>query len=231
MSGTGLSAFAFTNCTARGNTTAPYSYAGDELRVGDAETARRCGSQRSCPGAVPDPNLGITAWNFPSALATSSSAALTSGTVYVMRVPLGAASTTITNVIAGVTTVGGDADRLQNFAAVFDHTGARIGVTADQSGVWTSTGLKTMALASGPFTGTWPFVYVAILSNWTSTGPGPIFARGAGAGTGASIVNLNAAAANLLAATNGTVQTSMPGSLTYSSNSGAAGQMIWVGLS
>jgi hypothetical protein len=226
VSGTGLSAFALTNCTARGNTTA-YTYAGTNYVSG---TPNAGGVQQPAflPGSVPDPNLGIVAWNFPSALASSSTPALTSGTVYVMRLPLGTASTTITNIVAGVTTAGATLTAAQCFAAVFDQAGTRIGVTADQSGVWTSTGTKTMALASGPFTGTWPFVYVAIVSNGTTN---PIFARGAGAGTGASIVNLNAAAANLFAATNGTGQTTMPASLTYSSNAGANGQMMWVALS
>jgi hypothetical protein len=227
VSGTGLSAFAFTNCTARGNTTA-YTYAGTNY-VSGVPNAGGVQQPAYPPGSVPDPNLGITAWNFPSGLATTASAPLTSGTVYVMRVPLGTASTTITNVVAGVTNAGVGLTVSQCFAAVFDHTGTRIGVTADQSAVWNSTGTKTMALASGPFTGTWPFVYVAILANFVTTGPQ--FTRGAGVGTGASVVNLNATAANLLTATNGTVQTTMPGSLTYSSNAGANGQYLWVGLS
>jgi hypothetical protein len=114
---------------------------------------------------------------------------------------------------------------------VFDQAGNKIGASADQSANWTSTGLKTMALASGPFTGTWPFVYVHIITNGTTN---PIFSKSAGGGgAGPLIANLGSSGAAIPFATNGTGLTAVPASLTYSSNSPSAStpQSIWCGLS
>src|SRR6185312_9531310 len=98
----------------------------------------------------------------------------------------------------------------QNFAAVYDNTGTRIGVTADQTTPWASTGLKQMALTGGPFTGTWPSFATGgfiLLANAHATGAGLIFA------------------------TNGSGATTMPGSLAYSSNSVTNAHTYWAGIS
>lgn len=170
---------------------------------------------------------GLVAWNYPSFLASAQSGVITAGTVYLLRIPLAAVSVTVTNILIAVNTAGNTLTSSENFIGLFDNTGARIGVSADQTVAWGTPGLKTAALVSGPFTGSWPFVYVAFVSNGTTA---PLFERAAGATIGSSLVNLSASGSAIPFATNGT-GTALPSSLTYSSNSGGSGQSIWCGLS
>jgi hypothetical protein len=172
---------------------------------------------------------GLLAWNFSHLMASSASGVLTSGVVYVMRIPLTGASISVTNIVAAVFTAGSSLTSSECFAGLYDNTGTKVGGTADQSGSWTSTGLKTMALVSGPFNTSATFAYVVIVSNGTTN---PVFARASGAGVGSSLVSLSWAAASMPFATNGTGATALPSSLTYSSNSsGSNPQSIWVALS
>jgi len=180
--------------------------------------------------ALPDTysQLGILAENYPNFFAATISGALTSGTIYVQRLAL-PGPITVTNILTGVATAGVTLTAAQNFAGLYDASGNQIGVTADQSGTWTSTGVKTMALTGGPFAVNQPFVFAAYLANGTTP---PLFARGAGAGIGSPIVNLGASGATMATASNGTLATALPGSLVYASNSAAGSpQHIWTGLS
>jgi hypothetical protein len=144
--------------------------------------------------------------------------------VNVIYVPLTGASVTITNAELHVNSAGSGLTSSQNFAGVYDNTGTRIGVTADQSTPWASAGLKQMALTGGPFTGTWPWVTVAFVSNGTTP---PSFA----AGGFIALANAHATGAGLIFATNGSGATAMPASLTYSSNSVTNAHTYWAGVS
>jgi hypothetical protein len=173
--------------------------------------------------------LGILAQNYPSLLASVASAALTSGLIYLLRINLSGASITVTNVLLGVYTAGSSLTLNECWCGLYDNNGNEIGISANQSSNWTTAGLKSMALAGGPFTGTWPFVDVAVLSNGSTN---PIFARASGGGVGVAMANLNATGAGLMCSVNGTGATVLPGSFTYSSNSTANNpQSIWCGVS
>lgn len=174
--------------------------------------------------------MGILSQNYSSILASGGTAALTSGVVYLIRVPLYGGTATITNIIAGVNAAGSGLTASQCFAGIYDSTGAKIGGTADQSAVWNSTGLKTMALSGGPFTTTSLYAYVVLISNGTTN---PQFCRSAGGGSiGSGIVTLSSSGSQMPFATNGTGATALPSSLTYSSNSSSnTPQSIWIGLS
>lgn len=55
---------------------------------------------------------------------------------------------TITNIHIYITATGSGFTAGQSFAALYDASNALLGVTADQSGSWPSTGEKTMALTT-----------------------------------------------------------------------------------
>jgi hypothetical protein len=174
----------------------------------------------------------MVAWNYPIGLASSSGGVAASGRIYLARIPLSGAQVTVTNLLMGVGAAGATLTAGENFAGVYDENGDEIGVTADQSGVWTATGLYTMALVGGPFTGSWPFVCAAFVANGTT---GPSFIRAMGSGVGGGAVVLGETAATAAFAVNGlSGNTSLPGFFSYASNSIAAGNnplSFWAGLS
>lgn len=171
--------------------------------------------------------MGIVAQNYPSILALGGTAAASTGVVYVVRIPLLGGAVAVTNILVGVQTGGSSLTSSQNFAGLYDNAGTKIGGTADQTSAWGSSGLKTMALVSGPFTTSAPFVYVVLVSNGTTP---PAFARTGGGALVASLSTLSSSSSGMPFATNGT-GTALPGSLTYSSNSATGAQPFWVGLS
>ena len=172
---------------------------------------------------VPLSQLGLIGQNMPGQLVGSSSSPA-AGYVYVIVIPLTGAETEITNVELYVSSGGSGLTSTENYAAVYSNTGTRIGVTADQTSAWASSGLKTMALAGAPFTGTWPWVAASFVTNG---GTVPTFA----AGGLVALANAGATGANLIFATNGSGASSVPTSLTYSSNSTTNAHSFWAGVS
>jgi hypothetical protein len=168
------------------------------------------------------------AWTYDPALTisvTTPAPMLTSGTVYLFRINI-RATTVVTNIVTYVGVIGATLTAGQNLLGLYKSDGTRIGITADQSGVWTSTGLKTAALVSGPFTLTPGFCWAAILSVGTTP---PVFARLNN--VNATIQNAGAAATtNFRCATNVAGVTALPSPLVLGS-SAAAQNFIWVALS
>lgn len=123
---------------------------------------------------------------------------------------------TVANVTFWVGTAGATLTANQNLISIYDNAASanKLGTSADQSGNWTSTGLKTVAVSASVTTNA---VYVAILSNGTT----PVSPRGMSTGPGSSNFNLSAAASTF--ADNASGQTSMPANLTLSSNTQAGG--------
>jgi hypothetical protein len=126
-------------------------------------------------------------WSNPVNQCTAQSALSASGaagTLVLLRVRrLPAAS--VTNVVTFIQTAGSGLTAGQCFGALYSASGTLIGQTADQSTAWASTGVKTMALASGPFNVAAGDYYVGLWYNGT-TAPSPI--RG---GTGFSGAQMN----------------------------------------
>lgn len=122
---------------------------------------------------VRPPDHGYLAWNYdgPSSAAAGSSALATAGTLYVMKVKVPVACS-VTNIVYFLTTLATLPTTGQCFGALYQGAGGTlIGVTADQAATWSgSTGLKTAALAGGPFTVQAGDVYIAFWFNGT-TGP------------------------------------------------------------
>jgi len=89
-----------------------------------------------------------------------------------LKIPMGVP---VTSIVMHVVTGGSSLTSGQCFAVLFDAAGNKLGVTADQSTAWASSGTKTMALASGPFQTPAPFAFVGFWYNGTTS---PAWARG-----------------------------------------------------
>lgn len=165
----------------------------------------------------------LLVWNFPLA-AASGATGPTSGTVVMVKFWLRQVAT-VTNVAVGLGAAGVTLTAGQNFAGLYDSTGTRLGVTADQTANWGSAGFKLMALTApvvGMAAGAY---YVAILSNGTTP---PTLARG-GVLT-ASYANANLTATNGAYTTGPAAQTTLPASITMASRTLSANP-TWAGVS
>ncbi|MFF0736884.1 glycosyl hydrolase family 28-related protein [Streptomyces chartreusis] len=166
---------------------------------------------------------GLVAWTHDPATLRSASNATTSGTVYLCKVKVVNRSTLVSNVIVGIEAAGVTLTSGQCFVGLYNSSGTRLAVSADQSGNWTSTGLKTIALTAAQTLAVGSY-YVAILAVGTTP---PQFAMGAGGATTAS-AGLTASTARFL--TGPTGQTSLPSSITLSSQTVTSGAR-WAALS
>ena len=165
---------------------------------------------------------GLLAWTYDPALASNTTVAV-SGTKYVQRIKIGQ-PITVSNIIMVLPTAGNTLTSNQNGCALYDSTGVQIGVTADQTASWVSTGVKTMAIT--PVGVNPPYCYVEIMSNGTTPAT---FTR---ATPSNSALNVNLSGATLRNATNGTGATALDASITPGSLTAANSPLAyWVGLS
>jgi hypothetical protein len=130
---------------------------------------------------------GFAAWSEDPALCYIGAPAFTAG-ILVLRAVLVPLATTITNVVVNVTNAGAGLTTGQNFAGLWQG-GARLGVTADQSTNWQTTGLKITPLAGGPVAVAPGLAYVGAWVNGTTK---PQFAAPISATLAANIAALNA---------------------------------------
>lgn len=150
---------------------------------------------------------------------------IVSGTVTMFRVfapPAALLNTVWLSFSAGGTTLtAGD-----SFVGIYDATGTRLAVSADQAANWTTAGMKQISLTSAATVPTTmpPHVYVAIVC----TGSTPPTLRGLS--TLATMTNLNLPLAQNMASTGPTGQTSLPTTITMSSNA-QYGSLAVVGVS
>lgn len=166
---------------------------------------------------------GLLAWTHDPATLRSASNATTSGTVYLMKVKIVNRSTVVSNIILGIEAAGATLTAGQNLVGLYNSSGTRLAVSADQSANWTSTGLKTIALTT-PQTLAVGSYYVAILSVGTTP---PQFAMGAG---GATSVNAGLSTGTARFLTGPSAQTSLPASITLGSQTPTSGAR-WAALS
>ena len=166
---------------------------------------------------------GLAAWTHDPATLRSASNATTSGTVYLCKVKIVNRSTVVSNVIVGIEAAGVTLTSGQCFVGLYNSSGTRLAISADQAANWTTTGLKTIALTA-PQTLAVGSYYVAILAVGTTP---PQFAMGAGGATTVS-AGLATGAARFL--TGPTAQTSLPASITLASQTVTSGAR-WAALS
>ena len=109
---------------------------------------------------------GFLAWNAPIGNANGVGLFVTQNEIAV-KVPL-LKAISCTSVTLSVSTAGSTLTSGQNLVTVYSAAGVLIGQTASQDAVWNTAGTYTMALASGPFALSGPYVWVGILSNGTT---------------------------------------------------------------
>lgn len=169
----------------------------------------------------------LVGWSYDPVHAVSS-VGPAAGAIVLVRIPV-RAGVTISNVIMAVATGGTSLTASQNYAGLYSSAGSRLALTADQSGVWNSTGIKTMALTSTytPAAGvTW--VWAAMLAN--ASGSTPAFAR-TGALALADLASAGLTASERRYGTYGSGQTSLPSSITPASIAAITNSTYWIGLS
>lgn len=111
-------------------------------------------------------DYGLISWSTDTSQGANSQV-LTSGTLIMIGIKV-RATASLTNVKLLVSTAGSGLTVGQNLVGVYDSAGNRVGQSADQSGNWTTTGTKTIALTGGPFSIPAGTYYVAVLSNGTT---------------------------------------------------------------
>jgi hypothetical protein len=123
---------------------------------------------------TPQPSdQGLIGWSFdPTSVSTG--AVITSGTMFTAKIPIRQTSM-VTNIVLYISTAGSGLTAGQSFATLYQNN-VLLGVTADQSGSWNSTGLKTMAVVGGPYVANPGFIEVGFWSVGTTP---PAVARAA----------------------------------------------------
>jgi hypothetical protein len=171
-------------------------------------------------------DLGFLAWTYdPELINQTAFTAPASGTVQIDRINVRTAIL-VTNIVTYVGTIGVTLTSGDSLLGLYLNSGTRIGITADQSAAWVSTGVKTAALVGGPFLLVPGIYWVARLSVGTTP---PAFARWNA--TSASITNIGSnATGQFRAATNVTGQTTLPSPLVPAS-SAATNVNMWAALS
>lgn len=193
---------------------ADYTVIGTAVSAGSTGKPADAGHVHAMPGAALPSEVGLVGWTAsPEDGGNATTAALTSGTLILASFWLRNTST-ISNVILHVTTAGATLTSGQCLIGIYNSSGTLIGQTADQSGVWTSTGVKTAALTSAISNAAPGKYYVAILAVGTTP---PAFRAGASVATWWN-GNGALAGANLRCFTNGTALTALPASITPASN-------------
>lgn len=167
-------------------------------------------------------DYGLLAWvGDPGYLAGSLTT--TAGVIHLLKIKLPKA-VTITNVVHRQTGGAISLTSGQNFAALYDTSGNRVAVTADQTTNWSTAGYKT-----SPLTATYDaptgFIYVALLFNGTTPPNMPRY------GTATLFNNGGLAADALRFAQTGSSETSMPTTITMASLVDDATAAFWAGVS
>jgi hypothetical protein len=173
-------------------------------------------------------DANLLAWNYDPAYMNATAYAPASGTVQAFRINI-RRPMSVTNVIIFTVANGVTLTAAQSLCGLWTSAGARIGITADQSGSWVSGAptFKTMALASGPFAVTPPFVWLLFLCVGTTP---PTLGRLQSNWANGS--NANLSAANSRWATGAAGQTALPaGSITPSTYLTGMATQVWAGVS
>lgn len=192
---------------------------GKSLKVGGTLTV--AGNPVAAPNMALPADHGFTAWSYDSSFA-STGQLLTNGTIYLSAVYLRTAATIskcwFLTSTAGVTSTAG-----QNWIGLVNAAGSVLSSASLDSVITTGSTARsaTLTAAQAVAAGTY---WVAIVCN-AATAPTLIRTNGLATGTN----NANLSGASLRYATNLTAQTTLPASLTMSSN--ASGPSLWVAVS
>lgn len=184
-------------------------------------------TNRTLVSPVADPTFlpadhGLITWTHDPATLRSASNATTSGTVYLCKVKI-MGRATVSKISVGIETAGSGLTSGQSYVGLYDSSGNRLAVSADQSGNWTAAGMKTIALTASQALAPGNY-YVAILSVGTTP---PQFSMGAG---GAANINVGLASGAGRFLTGPASQTSLPATIALASQPTTTGAR-WAALS
>ncbi|MFE4651523.1 hypothetical protein [Streptomyces sp. NPDC056707] len=167
---------------------------------------------------------GMKAWSFDPSVAGFSSAPV-GGSVYLIRVKLRQAST-ISKVVLMTVSAGSGLTANQNYAGLYNASGTRVGVTANQSTAWAAANNTLSMALTASYSAAAGDYYVAFVSNG-STRPGFVCATTLGATRTPGNANLSSGGYRYCIGATG--QTSLPSSLSIASATPDA-NAYWVGL-
>jgi hypothetical protein len=156
------------------------------------------------------------AWNYDSEIQNGGNS-LTLGTVFLHKIYI-PAGVSINNLGTNVTVAGNTLTYAR--AALFNSAGTQLGISVDQTTNWASTGFKVNATTAPIVISTAGYYYVALLNTGTTAAT-----MSSTPGT-SNAFNANTTGATLRHASGPTAQTSMPASITMSSNV-STGASIW----
>lgn len=166
---------------------------------------------------------GVAAWCYDPALAVNSTQ-LTAGTLYLSRVNI-AAAINVTKLYWWVANTGSGATASQNWIGLYSSAGTLLASVNVDTGFASAT-LKTSTISSTALTAG-SFVWVALLFNASVT---PTLTRGSGWTGVDAAANIGLAAASYRFAKNGTGLTTLPSTITPSSNVGTDFAGPWVAV-
>ena len=153
----------------------------------------------------------------------TGTAITTAGTMYLVKLTP-RTSVTITNLWISIQTAGSGTST-GSFVGLYNSAGTLLSGSADIGTSLASAGALSTALTTPQAVTAGSFYWAAILTNLGTTQP--TLREAVGPVGGSSNVNLSAAVSRF--ASNGTLQTVLPSTITPASNSQAAGNSYWVG--
>jgi hypothetical protein len=167
---------------------------------------------------------GLITWTQDPATLGADVDTTATGTIYLMKVKIVNRATVVTNVHIAIGTAGTGLTSGQNLVGLYDSSGTRLAVSADQTTAYGTAGLKTIPLTAAQTLAVGSY-YIAFLSNGSTP---PKLLRGHSFSASGLNANLTTGAARFLNTANG--QTTLPASITLSAQSTQA-VARWAGLS
>lgn len=165
---------------------------------------------------------GLVTWTHDPATLRSAGNSTVSGSVYLCKVKIVDRATVVSNIHVGLEVGGTTLTAGQSLVGLYNSSGTRLVVSADQSANWTTSGMKTIAIT--PQTLAVGSYYVALLSVGTTP---PQFSTGAG---GSVNINVGLSTGTSRFLIGPTSQTSLPASITLGSQTISTGSR-WAALS
>lgn len=156
---------------------------------------------------------GLITWTQDPATLGADVDTLTAGVLYLMKVKVVNRATVVTNIHVVVGTAGSGLTSNRNFVGLYDSSGTRLALSADQTTAFGSTGFKTIALTAAQTLAVGSY-YVAVLTGGTTP---PKLLRGHSFSASGLNANLTGGTGRFL--TSGTGLTALPTSVTLSSAS------------
>jgi hypothetical protein len=167
---------------------------------------------------------GFVGWTSNPGTMSGSGFQLATGTVYLSKIKIVDRSTLVSNITYYVAVAGTSLTAAQCFVGLYNSSGTRLALSADQATNLASTGSKTAALTAAQTLAVGTY-YVAFLANFSGTVPN---LSGSGGNSGVTNVGLTTATSRSLNTAAG--NTSLPTSITLGSQSQNIA-VRWAGLS